>query len=160
MTENILWNAVVLVQRLWFIEKGERFSPNDVLTDEKNILESNHYLGFTGYGIDDFKKKEKRRLPIFNWFENTFKGKDSNVFFPNVDKLSCLMSERYNQLKGKFPSLTIERRQVLFQPKTKQDCLILSTNIYVGTKMHKFQLPVMDMPVCVLISGFITFQMI
>jgi hypothetical protein len=40
------------------------------------------------------------------------------------------MSEQYNQLKGKFPALTIERHQVSCQPKTKQDLLILSTYIY------------------------------
>ncbi len=64
--KKILRNAVVLVQSLWFIENIERFSPNNVLTDEKNISVSNHNLGFTGYGIDDFMSKEKRRLPIFD----------------------------------------------------------------------------------------------
>jgi hypothetical protein len=67
-----------------------------------------------GYGIDDFTSKGKRRLPIFDWLENTFKGKDSSVYFPNIEILSCLMNKRYNHLKGKFPSLTIERHQVLF----------------------------------------------
>jgi hypothetical protein len=81
----ILWNAVVLVQCLWFIENGKKFSPNDVLTVEKNISESNHNLGFTGYGVDDFMSREKRRLLIFDWFENTFKGKDSNKYFPNFE---------------------------------------------------------------------------
>jgi hypothetical protein len=57
---------VVLVQCLWFIENGERFSPNNALTDEKNIIESNHNLGFMGYGIDDFMSKEKNRIPIFD----------------------------------------------------------------------------------------------
>jgi hypothetical protein len=69
MTKNIVWNAVILVQCLRFIKNRERFSPNDILTDEKNILESNHNLSFMGYGVDDFMSKEKRRLPIFDWFE-------------------------------------------------------------------------------------------
>jgi hypothetical protein len=59
MAKIILRNAVVLVQCLQFIENGERFSPNDVLTDEKNISGSNHNLGFMGYGVDDFILKEK-----------------------------------------------------------------------------------------------------
>jgi hypothetical protein len=92
MTNNVVQNVVVLVQCLWFIENKERFSPNNVLTDEKNILESNHNLGFTGHGIDDFMSKEKK-VPIFIWFENTFKGKESNVYFPNVEILSCSMNE-------------------------------------------------------------------
>ncbi len=57
--KKILPNVVVLVQCLWFIENGERYSSDNVLTDEKNILEWNHDLGFTGYGIDDFMSKEK-----------------------------------------------------------------------------------------------------
>jgi hypothetical protein len=73
--------------------------------------------------------QKKSRLPIFDWFENTFKGKDSYKYFPNVEKLSHSMNEQYNQLKEKFPSLTIERHQVLFLPKTKQKCFLLSTNI-------------------------------
>jgi hypothetical protein len=44
---------------LVYIKNRERFSPNNVLADEKNILESNHDLGFMGYGIDDFMSKEK-----------------------------------------------------------------------------------------------------
>jgi hypothetical protein len=36
-TNNIFWNAVVLVQCLWFIENGERFSPKDTQLDEENI---------------------------------------------------------------------------------------------------------------------------
>ncbi len=67
-----------------------------------------------GYGIDDFMSKEKRRLPIFDWFENTFEGNDSNMYFPNVEILSQLMNKGYNQPKGILPSLTIKRPQVLF----------------------------------------------
>jgi hypothetical protein len=35
MAKNILWNVVVLVQCLQFIENGERFSPHDVQIYEK-----------------------------------------------------------------------------------------------------------------------------
>jgi hypothetical protein len=58
MTNNILRNAVVLVQCLWFIENGERFSPKDARLYEVNISESNHNLGFMGYGIDNFMSKK------------------------------------------------------------------------------------------------------
>jgi hypothetical protein len=100
--KNILQNVVVLVQCVWFIENGERFSPHNVLTDEKNILESNHNLGFTGYGVDDFMSKEKRRIPILIWFERTFKVDDAGVYFPNVETLSQLMNNQYNVLRKKF----------------------------------------------------------
>jgi hypothetical protein len=123
MTKNILQNAVVLVQFLWFIENGERFSPNNVLTDEKNISGSNNDLGFTGCGVDDFMSKEKRRIPILVWFERTFKVDDAGVYFPNDETISWLMNNQYNVLIKKFPSLTIERHQVLFQPKIKKTAL-------------------------------------
>jgi hypothetical protein len=96
----------------------------------------NHDLGFTGYGVDDFMSKEKRRIPILVWFERTFKVDDAVMYFPNVETISQLMNNQHNVLRKKFPSLTIERHQILFQPKTKQDHLILSTNIY--TLLHHF----------------------
>ncbi len=46
------------------------------------------------------------------------------------------MNIQYNELKVKFPELPIERHQVLFQPKTKQKCFILSTNIF--TPLYHF----------------------
>ncbi len=52
-----------------------------------------------------------------------------NEYFPIVEILSRLMNEQYNLLREKFPSLIIERHQVLFQPKTEQKLFLLSTNI-------------------------------
>ncbi len=40
------------------------------------------------------------------------------------------MNNQYNELRRKIPELTIERHKVLFQSKTKQECFLLSTNIY------------------------------
>jgi hypothetical protein len=90
--KNILQNAVVLVQCLQFIENRERFSPKDSQLDEKNISGSNLDLGFTGYGVDNFMSKEKRRLSFFVWFERTFKVDNADECFPNVQTLSKLMN--------------------------------------------------------------------
>jgi hypothetical protein len=67
-----------------------------------------------GYGVDDFMSNEKRRLPIFDWFETTFEEDTAGVYFPNVGILSQLMNNRYNELRRKIPELTIERHQVFF----------------------------------------------
>ncbi len=88
MAKKILWNAVLLVQCLWFIENGEWFSPHDAQTDEKNILELYHDLGFMGYGVDDFMSKEKRRILILVWFERTFKVNNAGVYFSNIETIS------------------------------------------------------------------------
>jgi hypothetical protein len=62
-TNNIVQNAVVLVQCLWFIGNEVRFSPKDAQLYEENISGSNHDLDFMGYGVDDFISKEKECFP-------------------------------------------------------------------------------------------------
>ena len=64
--------SVVLVQFLWFIENGKRFSPQDAQLYKENISESNHDLGFMGYGVEDFMSN-KKMLSTLDWFERTFK---------------------------------------------------------------------------------------
>jgi hypothetical protein len=71
-----------------------------------------------------------------DWFERTFEVDNAGVYFSNVGKLSQLMNNQYNALRVKFPELTIERHQVLFQAKTKQKCVLLSTNI--STPVYHF----------------------
>jgi hypothetical protein len=96
---QILWNAVILVQGLWFIENGERFSPKDdrVLGNSKNGL--NHFLGFTCFGVDDFQSADNRMTSVFKWFEQKRLTKDANMIFLNVEVISWLMNERYNYLR-------------------------------------------------------------
>jgi hypothetical protein len=60
VTNQILWNVAVLVQGLRFIENGERFSPKDCRVEGKSVNGSNHSLGFTGFGVDDFMSDDKR----------------------------------------------------------------------------------------------------
>ncbi len=49
VTNQILWNAVILVKGLRFIENGERFSPKDDRVTGNSISGLNHPLGFTGF---------------------------------------------------------------------------------------------------------------
>ncbi len=112
---QILWNAVVLVQGLWFIENGERFSPKDDRVIGNSINGLNHLLGFTGFGVDDFQSDDKRKTSIFKWFEEKCLTDDANMFFPNVGGISRLMNDQYNELRKKFPQLSIERHMVTFE---------------------------------------------
>ena len=66
VTNQILWNAVVLVQGLWFIENGERFSPKYFGVKGSGSNGLNHTLGFTGNEVDDFISGEKRQHPLFH----------------------------------------------------------------------------------------------
>ncbi len=114
VTNQILRNAVVLVQGLQFIENGKRFSRKDdrVLGNSNNV--SNHFLGFTGFEVDDFQSADNRMTSVFKWIEQKRLTKDANMTFPNVEVISRLMNERYNDLRKKIPRLSIERHMVMF----------------------------------------------
>ncbi len=47
-TINILWNAVVLVQCLWFIENRERFIQKDAQLDEEKKIRIESQPGLCG----------------------------------------------------------------------------------------------------------------
>jgi hypothetical protein len=111
---QILWNAVVLVQGLQFIEKRERFSQKDDIVTGNSVSCSNHILGFTGFGVDDFQSADNRRTSILKWFEQMRLTKDANMIFLNVGEISLLMNECYNDLRKKIPQLSIERHMVMF----------------------------------------------
>jgi hypothetical protein len=49
VTNQILWNAVILVKGLWFIENRVRFSPKDDRVTVNSVSGLNHPLGFTGF---------------------------------------------------------------------------------------------------------------
>jgi hypothetical protein len=127
---QILWNAVILVQCLWFIENGERFSPKDdkVLGNSNNG--SNHFLGFTGFGVDDFQSADNRMTSVIKWFEQKWLTKDASMIFSNVEVISWLMNECYNDLRKKIPWLSIERQMVMFQSSKSNQEIACSTNIF------------------------------
>ncbi len=117
---QILRNVVVLVQGLQFIENGERFSPKDErqLTGNSNNG-SNHILGFTSFGVDDFQSADKRKTSIFKWLEQKRVTNNPNMIFPNVEMIAQLMNDCYNELRKKYlPQLSIERHMVMFQSKS------------------------------------------
>ncbi len=126
VTNQILWNTVVLVQGFWFIENGERFSPKDDRVTGNTNNGSNHFLGFTGFGVDDFQSADNRVTSILKWFEQKRLTKDANIIFLNVEGISQLMNECYNDLRKKIPRLLIERHMVMFQSsRIKQKITVL-----------------------------------
>jgi hypothetical protein len=122
--------VVVLVQGLQFIENGERFSSKDHRVKGNSVIGSNHSLGFTGFGVDDFMSDDKRVTSIFKWFEENCQTDEASMFFPNVEGMSRLMNEQYNELRKKFPQLSIERHMVMFESKRSKQKITCSTNIY------------------------------
>ncbi len=91
----------------------------------------NHFLGFTGFGVDDFQSADKRKTSIFKWFEQKRLTDDANMIFPNVDVITQLMNERYNELRKRFIlHLSIKRHMVTFQSTRIKQKITCSTNIF------------------------------
>ena len=68
--QQIIQNAVILVQDLQFIENRERFSLNDhQFEKERHKKLQQHWLNFTGFGVDDFASEEGRTMSVFCWLE-------------------------------------------------------------------------------------------
>jgi hypothetical protein len=122
--------VVVLAQCLRFIENGERFSPKDDRVTGNSVSELIHPLGFTGFGVDDFQSADKRKSSILEWFEQNWLKEDANVIFLNVKSITRLMNECYNDLRKKFPQLSIQRHIVTFQSSRSNKKISWSTNIF------------------------------
>jgi len=70
-----LRNAIILVQGLCFIDKGERFGDMDPSTETKHRESSfSHQMKYTGYGVEDFHCQDRGRTTnIFKWISSKFK---------------------------------------------------------------------------------------
>jgi hypothetical protein len=58
-----------------------------------------HWLNFTGLGVDDFASEEGRAMSIFRWLEKTFKVDDASIMLPNIHIESGLINKKINALK-------------------------------------------------------------
>jgi hypothetical protein len=118
---QILWNAVILVQGLWFIENGERISPKDDRVTGNGVSGLNHILGFTGFGKGDFQSADNRVTSILKWFEQKRLTDDANIVFLNIEGISWWMNELYNYLKKKLSTALNSKRygQVLIIKRNK-----------------------------------------
>jgi hypothetical protein len=116
INNQILRNAIVLVQMYKYIENGERYSPNDFAYNipfNKN-KDGVHSLGYIGCGCDDFLNKERRRQTNLMELESTvFKGSGKSIddiiekHFYDLNNIPTQGTEKLNQLKTIIPTLTI-----------------------------------------------------
>ena len=66
---QIMRNAIVLVQLYKYIDCGKRYStsdPNWGKSDNVKGDKNPHTLGYTGFGCDDFISNEKRKSTLLN----------------------------------------------------------------------------------------------
>jgi hypothetical protein len=128
LVNQILQNAVVLVQGLRFIENNERFSSNNDIVTDNYYQRSNHVPGYTSFGVDDFQSADNRVTSYLKWFEQNQLKKHANIIFPTLELMSQLMNDRYNGLRNKIPLLSIDRNLVTFQ--SSRSIKRWSTNIF------------------------------
>ena len=102
-----------------------------------------HWLNFTGFGVDDFASEEGRAMSIFCWLEKTFKVDDANIMLPNIHIISRMINGKYNALKGMIQRLSIERDKVKFINR-KQESMASSSNII--TQSYHFSTQGTTMP--------------
>ena len=88
--EQILRNAIVLVQMYKYIENGERYSIDDIEMQPPFNVKTipAHTLGYNGFGCDDFQSTEKRKEPLLKQSIQCFKKK-TNTLIQSLKSISC-----------------------------------------------------------------------
>jgi hypothetical protein len=105
INNQIMMNAIVLVQLYKYIDRGERYSPSDPnWGNSANIKEDNpHTLGYTGFGCDDFLSNEKRKSTLLNDLKDVLRLKSCVSLivkhFMELDIIPMTSTDKLNDLK-------------------------------------------------------------
>ena len=80
LKNQIVRNAIVLVQLYKYIENGERYSySNYYLGKKENVkMGCSHIFGYTGFGLDDFLAHDKRKSTVIDDLRAALNVKSSN----------------------------------------------------------------------------------
>lgn len=154
--EQILRNAVVLVQIYKYIENGQKYSPNDI----SNQLPFNVRisplppLGYTGNGCDDFTNSERRNVPNIQRLQALcYKGNKAmkssinreeiiENFFNLLNSIPNEVTDKMNELKKRISCLTfsndLSRITFKYQGKGEKSIptCILSPMMNLSKKRH------------------------
>ena len=113
--EQILRNAVVLVQIYKYIENGQRYSPTDISNQLNfNVLSlPMPPLGYTGNGCDDFTNSERRNVTNIQRLQALcYKGKNKKnlsigekifeKYFNLLNIIPIEVTDKMNELKKRI----------------------------------------------------------
>ena len=107
--EQILRNAVVLVQMYKYIENGERYSTDDIEMQISFNVKTipAHKLGYNGFGCDDFQSGEKRKETLLIQLIKCFIKKTTinaiiEKYFMRLDTIPDEANDKLNGLKKKI----------------------------------------------------------
>jgi hypothetical protein len=152
INNQIMRNAIVLVQLYKYIDRGERYSPSDSkwgISD--NVKGDNpHTLGYRGFGCDDFLSNEKRKLTLLNDLNAVFllKSCDSFIekYFMDLDIIPMKSTEKLNELKISVDGLvfasdlTTVKLHLKNSPTIEKRTAIMSPLVYLSDLGHSLPL--------------------
>ena len=150
LKNQIVRNAIVLVQFYKYIENGERYSYSDFRFGEKENLKMvhPHILGYTGFGFDDFLSCDTRKSTLMNDLRSVLKMKSSEVlierYFSGLNTWQSETSDELNKLKRSVDGIEIDNSlsQVTLSgmQNLTQQTMILSPLIYLSDLGHTIPL--------------------
>ena len=150
LKNQIVRNAIVLVQFYKYIENGERYSYSDFKFGSKENLKMNHphIFGYNGFGFDDFLSCDTRKSTLMNDLRSVLNVKSSEVlierYFSGLNTWQSETTDELNRLKRSVDGIEIDNSlsQVTLSrmQNLTQQTMILSPLIYLSDLGHTIQL--------------------
>ena len=150
LKNQIVRNAIVLVQLYKYIENGERYSYSDFGLGSKENLKMNHphIFGYNGFGFDNFLSCDTRKSTLMNDLRSVLKVKSSEVlierYFSGLNTWQSETSDELNKLKRSVDGIEIDNSlsQVTLSrmQNLTQQTMILSPLIYLSDLGHTIPL--------------------
>ena len=152
LKNQIVRNAIVLVQLYKYIENGERYSYSDYYLGKKENVKMghSHIFGYTGFGLDDFLSRDKRKSTLIDDLRSALNAKSNDIliekYFSGLNTWQSEATDELNNLKKSVDGIEIDNSlsHVTFDisgmQTFKQQTMILSPMIYVSDGGHTIPL--------------------
>ena len=152
LKNQIVRNAIVLVQLYKYIENGERYSYSDYYLGKKeNVkMDPSHIFGYTGFGLDDFLSRDKRKSTVIDGLRAALNAKSNDIliekYFRDLNVWQSITTDELNALKKMVDGIEIDNSlsHVTFDisgmQTFKQQTMILSPLIYISDGGHTIPL--------------------
>ena len=152
LKNQIVRNAIVLVQLYKYIENGERYSYSDYYLGKKENVKMghSHIFGYTGFGLDDFLSRDKRKSTLIDDLRSALNAKSNDIliekYFSGLNTWQSEATDELNNLKKSVDGIEIDNSLshvtfVISQKETfTQQTMILSPMIYVSDGGHTIPL--------------------
>ena len=113
LKNQIVRNAIVLVQLYKYIENGERYSYSDYYLGKKENVKMghSHIFGYTGFGLDDFLSRDKRKSTLIDDLRSALNAKSNDIliekYFSGLNTWQSEATDELNNLKNLLMALKL-----------------------------------------------------